>query len=104
MKSKLTKSLNVLCDSCKGGIPLDRKIFKVKKFGDLEAEYFVCRHCKSIYLVSVTDTALRLAIKMYGKGSTESIREREKWLREKHKEEITNKLKEGLKVINVDGN
>ncbi len=38
---------------------------KWKKSGDIEYYYLECVHCKAIYVISATDTALRQSIKHF---------------------------------------
>lgn len=92
MKSNYKKSTKVLCDNCGRFFDIGKKIVKLKMFGDLEAEYFICPHCKQIYLVIVTDSALRLSIKMHPKVEQTSIQERAEWLKAKYGAEIMQEI------------
>ena len=40
---------------------------KWKKVGDIEYYYLKCTHCKEVYTISATDTALRQSIKRFEK-------------------------------------
>lgn len=52
----------VKCDKCGRNIKINPRY---KRVGDLEYRYFSCRRCGAVYIVSVTDEALRQEIKRY---------------------------------------
>lgn len=52
----------VKCDRCGRNLKIDPRY---KRVGDLEYRYFRCRRCGAVYVVSVTDGALRQEIKRY---------------------------------------
>lgn len=92
MKSNCKKSIKVLCDSCGRHFDIGRKIVKLKKFDDLEAEYFICPHCGHIYLVAVTDSARRLSIKL-SDGLNDNMLLRSEWLKAKYGAEIMEQIR-----------
>lgn len=53
----------VKCNKCRRIIGKVKP--KWKKVGDIEYNYLKCAHCKAIYTISATDTALRQDIKRY---------------------------------------
>lgn len=54
----------VKCDKCGRNIKINHKY---KRVGDLEYRYFSCKRCGAVYVISVTDEALRKEIKKYQK-------------------------------------
>lgn len=52
----------VKCDKC--GMKIFIKLKKHQK-GDLEYQYFTCKHCNTSYVVSATDPPLRREMQRY---------------------------------------
>lgn len=56
------KKRTVTCDACGKNTTVNPGY---KQEGELEYRYFVCRKCKAVYVISVTDEALREDIRRY---------------------------------------
>lgn len=52
----------VKCNQCGKIIKIDPRY---EQAGELEYRYFICKYCSAIYVISVTDEALRQAMKHY---------------------------------------
>ncbi len=68
------KKRTVTCNTCGKNITVNPGY---KREGELEYRYFVCRKCKAVYVISVTDEALRENIRRYqeltGKGQGKEL-------------------------------
>ena len=81
---------NVRCDACGCAFPLD---FETRVNGEIETTFFRCPHCGKVYVVSVTDEAMRKNIREYLKLCTRS--------QKKRLSERTQKRLQKLKASNV---
>lgn len=70
----------IKCDKCNRIINKAKP--KWKKVGDIEYYYLKCTHCKAVYTISATDTALRQDIKRFGEMTAQGRRLAEKELQE----------------------
>ena len=57
-----TGNKRVICDKCQKRIKIQ---LKRKRKGDLEYQYFTCKHCNTSYVVSATDPPLRREMQRY---------------------------------------
>ena len=63
----------VRCESCGCVFPLD---FETRENGEIETTFFRCPHCGKVYVVSVTDEAMRKNIREYLQLYTRSQKKR----------------------------
>ena len=80
----------VRCDACGCAFPLD---FETRVDGEIETTFFRCPHCGKVYVVSVTDEAMRKNIREYLQLYTRS--------QKKRLSERTQKRLQKLKASNV---
>lgn len=82
----------IKCDKCQRII--NRAKPKWKKVGDIEYYYLKCWHCKAVYVVSATDTALRQDIKRFVKM--------QEWQRSAPEKQTEGQLQEAQELLRAN--